>query len=389
MESTPKESKNALKGSGLPAVIVTLLACALWVSVGSTLAAPSDDFLSFYTGATLAWQGRFDEIHDPALQLELEKKQFPDLALFRPYIRTSWTAFWLSPMSLLPVDSAFRAWIGWHILLLVLSCIWAVWRFGWDALFFVCLNYPVGSGIIHGQDATGMLILAVAGYALAEKGRDFWAGSVLGLGLVKFHLWTVFLPAMLLHRRSKMALGYLATAVFMATTCLVLGGPAGIVAYVRLLLRDDIKMLSPGPHTMMNVQAIQSNFDLGSPWISVPVMLIMCCIVFVGLRNAPLWKWFTVASGGSLVLAPHIYSYDATLFVLPLWLIFFHARRPVTRMLAALFSTPLPYFASVGGMPWTAVPACILLLVVIAVAFERNSEDPAPAAEPEAAAAPA
>ena len=58
-------------------------------------------------------------------------------------------------------------------------------------------------------------------------------------------------------------------------------------------------------------------------------------------------------------------------------------------MLAALFSAPLPYFASVGGMPWTAVPACILLLVVIAVAFERNSEDPAPAAEPEAAAAPA
>ena len=50
---------------------------------------------------------------------------------------------------------------------------------------------------------------------------------------------------------------------------------------------------------MMNVPAIQSNFDLGSPWISVPVILIMCCIVFVGLRNAPLWKWFTVASGYS------------------------------------------------------------------------------------------
>lgn len=388
MESTPKESKKALKRSGLPAVIVTLLACALWVSVGWPLAEPKGDFVSFYTGATLAWQGRYDVIHDPVLQRELETKRFPDMEMFRPYIRPSWSAFWMSPMSLLSVDSAFLAWIVWHVLLLALCCVWAVRKFGWDALFFVCLNYPVGSGIVHGQDATWMLTLAVGCYALAEKGRDFWAGSVLGLGLVKPHLWMVFLPAMLLHRKSKMALGSLATAVVIGATCLALGGHAGIVAYLRLLLGNQVQA-PPGPHTMMNVQAIQSNFDLGSPWISVPVMLIMCCIVFVGLRNAPLWKWFTVASGGSLVLAPHIYSYDATLFVLPLWLIFFHARRPVTRMLAALFSTPLPYFASVGGMPWTAVPACILLLVVIAVAFERNSENPAPAAEPEAAAAPA
>ena len=47
MESTPKESKKALQRSGLPAVIVTLLACALWVVVGSPLAEPEQDFLSF------------------------------------------------------------------------------------------------------------------------------------------------------------------------------------------------------------------------------------------------------------------------------------------------------------------------------------------------------
>ena len=89
-----------------------------------------------------------------------------------------------------------------------------------------------------------------------------------------------------------------ATAVVIGATCLALGGHAGIVAYLRLLLGNQVQA-PPGPHTMMNVPAIQSNFDLGSPWISVPVILIMCCIVFVGLRNAPLWKWFTVASGYS------------------------------------------------------------------------------------------
>ena len=110
-------------------------------------------------------------------------------------------------------------------LLLVLVCIWAVRRFGWDALFFVCLNYPVGLGIVNCQDSAWMLVLLIIGFTLAEKGRDFWSGAVLGLGLIKFHLWLVYLPAMLVCRRSKMALGYLATAFLMAAACLILGGP--------------------------------------------------------------------------------------------------------------------------------------------------------------------
>ena len=69
----------------------------------------------------------------------------------------------------------------WHFLLLVLVCIWAVRRFGWDALFVR---------------------------------RD--------------HVYA---------------------------------------AYSRLLLRDDIRMLSPGRGTMLNVHAIASNVGLDSLWI--------------------------------------------------------------------------------------------------------------------------
>ena len=348
-----------------------------------------DDFLSFYVGATLAWQNRFHEIHDPGVQLEAATEQIPRLKEFRPFIRTSLSAFLVSPISLLPLKFAYRVWMGWHFMLLVLSCIWAVRRFGWDALFFVCLNYSAGSGIVNGQDSTWMLIIAIAGFTLAEKGRDFWSGSVLGLGLVKFHLGLLFLPAMLLCRRSKMALGYLATAFLIAAGCLVLGGPAGIAAYIRLLLRDDIRMLSPGRQTMLNVHAITSNVGLDSPWISVLLALIISGVVFLGLRNAPLWKWFTIASGGSLLVAPHVYPYDGTMFILPLWLILSQSKLRVTRPLAAVFSSPLPFFAFLGGVPWTALPACLLLLIVIFLVFEREPADSEPAARPEASAEPA
>ena len=223
----PTESRKASLQSRLSALIVTLLACQLWVTVGMGISLPEHDFLSFYTGATLAWRGQFYEIHDPAVQLGVAKEQVPELNELRPYIRTNLYAFLISPISLLPLGTAYLLWTGWHFLLLVVACIWAVRHFGWDALFFVCLNYPVGSGMLAAQDATWMLTVAIAGFTLAEKDRDFWSGSVLGLGLVKFHLWLFLLPAMLLCKRTRMALGYLSTAALMAAACLMLGGPPG------------------------------------------------------------------------------------------------------------------------------------------------------------------
>ena len=124
--------------------------------------------------------------------------------------------------------------------------------------------------------------------------------------------------------------------------------------------------------------------------LSSSMVLLISGIVFRGLRNAPLWKWFAIASGGSLLVAPHVYPYDGTLFVLPLWLILFHSKLRVARPLAAVFSTPLPFFTFVGGEPWTALPACLLLLIVISLAFEREPpEDSEPVARPEASAGPA
>ena len=349
----PTELRKASLQSRLSALIVTLLACQLWVTVGMGIALPEHDFLSFYTGATLAWRGQFYEIHDPAVQLGVAKEQVPELNELRPYIRTNLYAFLISPISLLPLDTAYLLWIGWHFLLLVVACIWAVRHFGWDALFFVCLNYPVGSGMLAAQDATWMLTVAIAGFTLAEKDRDFWSGAVLGLGLVKFHLWLFLLPAMLLCKRTRMALGYLSTAALMAAACLMLGGPPGITAHIRLLLSDDIRMLSPGKHTMLNVYAITSNFGLDSAWISVPLVLIVSWIAFLGVKNAPLWKWFAVASGGSLLVAPHVYPYDGTMFMLPLWLILYRSKLRVTRALAAVFSAPLVFwlFRVFSGCP--------------------------------------
>ena len=53
----------------------------------------------------------------------------------------------------------------------------AVRRFGWDALIFSVMYFPGAEGIIHGQDAVVMLVIGIAGYVLAHRGRNFWAVS--------------------------------------------------------------------------------------------------------------------------------------------------------------------------------------------------------------------
>ena len=108
---------------------------------------------------------------------------------------------------------------------------------------------------------------------------------------------------------------------------------------------------------------------------SLPLVLIVCWIVFLGVRNAPLWKWFAITSGGSLLIAPHVYAYDGTMFMLPLWLILFQSGLRIARPLAAVFSAPLPFFAFLGPPPWSAIPAGLLHVIVIALVFEQEPVD--------------
>ena len=46
-------------------------------------------------------------------------------------------------------------------------------------------------------------------------------------------------------------------------------------------------------------------------------------LVCIACWRAPLWRWVAAASTGSLLVAPHIYGYDAGLLLASLWLAIF------------------------------------------------------------------
>jgi hypothetical protein len=142
------------------------LAIVLWASLGSCLTdqARRSDFLNIYTGASLALNGRFEQLHDYSVQSEVSRSLMPGVAPVFPFVRPSFYAAAISPLALLPFSLAFWVWIGVQTTLLLACWLWA-WRvFGPDSLVLASLFLPTALAIPSGQDCVLMLAIGCAAW---------------------------------------------------------------------------------------------------------------------------------------------------------------------------------------------------------------------------------
>lgn len=352
-------------------VLVVVLASA-WIFLGLMVrsAALHHDFLNLYTGASLARDGQFAQLHSETVQLARERAIMPETTVLVPFVRPGFYAAVLAPLALFDYHTAFLIWtiLQWSILA---ACWWWGWkRFGPDALLWGALSLPAGLGIAHGQDAPVLLAIVIAGYSLAERGEDGWAGVVWSLALMKFNLVLGLPLAMLATRRWRMLGGFASGGALLGLISLALGGFQDARYYLAMLTDKGLERLSPTPEFMINVQAIAIN--IGAPAVPFFAMAatIVVILLMVAIHDAPLWRWFSSALIAGMVVAPHTYGYDATALLLVLWLVLFEAREPRTRIVAAVFATPLVPLATLAGTPWAATTAVVLLLLLAALAAE-------------------
>jgi hypothetical protein len=135
---------------------------AMWIALGSLIlpSARSHDFLNIYTGASLAREGHFADLHDPDVQLARERRIFPQLPSLVPFVRPAFYAALLMPLALLPYGTAFVVWIAAQSLLLLACWAWSWRRFGPDALVFAALFL---SDLAMARGTAGRAPLAHAG----------------------------------------------------------------------------------------------------------------------------------------------------------------------------------------------------------------------------------
>ena len=353
--------------------------CAVWIAFGSRIlpSARTHDFLNLYTGGSLALDGNFAHTHDVDVQLARERRFVPQTDALRPFVRPPFYALMLAPIALLPHPVAFNVWILIQSALLIGCWIWAWRRFGADALVFAALSLPAPLGIASGQDCVQLLVLFIIAYELTSRGKLAAGGAALALMLIKFHLILLWPVALLITRRWRMLAGFCAVAAAEGMLCLALGGMEGVRTYVALLQNKNLDYLSPSKELMINFQGLTENLGISSTTGAAAVMALIFILFVAAVRSAPLWRLFAATATASLLIAPHVYAYDATLLLLPLWLTIFESRWPPSRITATLLCTPIPFGFALAGKPWAIVSSASLLVFLLWLALEgfRSVQD--------------
>jgi|SRR5579862_518365 len=305
--------------------------------------AMTHDFLNLYTGASFARDGRIADLYNPETVLAREQEFVKGLARVTVFSRPPWYALILAPMSMLPYGAgAFGLWVFLQMSLLGLSWVWAVRRFGRDVIRYTCLYLPPMTGIAYGQDCLVPLCILIAGYIVANKKRDFVSGLVLGMGLFKFHLFCLWPPILAVNKRWKMLSGMAAAVVLEFLLSLSLSGTSGLQAYVRFLLKGS-SALHPEPRKVVSLWGILANLGFGQGAVALLCVIAVVAITLLQSRCLSTEQVFIIATIGSLAIAPHIYLYDATILLLPIWLLIFTSNDQKASTGAELFAKPYAF----------------------------------------------
>lgn len=356
---------------------LVLVAAGMWIAFGSLVleSARRHDFLNLYTGAKLALDGRFAEMHLPEVQLEQERRYVPDVKPLVPFVRPHFYALFLAPMALLDYGVAFQLWLAFQTAVLLACWRWGLRNFGPDSLVLSALFLPTALGIAHGQDCALMLAVSIAAYSFAREDRPLTAGLVLSLGFAKFHLFLLWPVSLLVSKRWRMLGGLAAGAAAEALVSLALGGFAGAGRYLALLRKKDLERLSPSPENMVNTQGIAANLFHESALAAVVLTAVALVLWFIAIRKSTLESWWSATALTGLLIVPHVYGYDAGLLLLPVWLMAFRATAKPVRIAATLASTPIPYLMNLADKPWGVASSLTLLGFLGALAASPRGKE--------------
>jgi hypothetical protein len=269
--------------------------------------------------------------------------------------------------------------------------IWGAVR-KWAVLAAVT-SVPVIENIASSQKGAVLLLVLTATFLLLRRGQRFAAGVAFGFQVFKPHLAIVIPAAMLLKGKWRFVAGTLASMLALAGLSLVVGrGPSadylrfltGVTEYVgaqpAYLHREHciygfFTLLAGGPTTTARIATVAT----------FTVTLWLLARLLAGPLDTAAPRFLAQFSGlvlATVLLSPHILTYDLTMLLLPLWLtavLLFGGFFPPRRRRAAFWVLVALYVAA-GVSPLVAqrtriqlsTPIMVALLALLSAAGERS-----------------
>ena len=328
-----------------------LLRMLIFAGLPRDLSVCTTDFAALYAGGKLA--GSL-EMYSPAAIFAAEEAANGCHIENLIFIRPPYYALLMAPLAHLPFLTAL--WIWRLVGLAALGVFLWLWPGDRLAAAAGCTWFlPVAANLTVGQDVAIVLALVAGAYRCWKSDRPVWAGILLGLCAIKFHLF-LLLPALLWHRRWwRTATAGAAVCVAWLAASYAAYGPGWLPRYLAAL--GDARM-NPHPRNLANLAGL---FHYHGAWIAAAVVVAAVC--WYAIARGTLETAVAVMLAGGVLITPHTTISDGVLF-LPLLLLACEQR--LLRVLAIFALSPLYAFLPSGVLQivmlallgWAAAAAC-------------------------------
>ena len=205
------------------------------------------DFSHFYTAGQILHRGQGRQLYDSAVQTEVQR-EFSHAAVVRnrafPYLRAPFQALMFVPLTYLSYVRAYQVWILLCGILVAVAAHFLRTRipelqtYSWWVYYPAYFAFlPIAYGFALGQDCALMLLLVVLFVVALREGKDFGAGCLLGLALIKFQLILPLVLILLLKKQFRVLAGFSVVASVLVAISAWIVGWDGLIAYPGYLQR--------------------------------------------------------------------------------------------------------------------------------------------------------
>ena len=199
-----------------------------------------NDLTLVYIGARIGLEHGWSHVYSLDLQHQLFSQLRPGVGFGdgERFLSPPPVAWLIAPLTLVGPAAAFFIWLTLSLAALVVAWwlgapgtgptryLWLLGAIGW---------YPVLYSLSLGQPSMLVLLVVIACWRLAESGRPYVAGAVLGLSVLKPQL-TIAVPfVLLLSGRWRITAAWAVTSGLLAIASLLLIGTQGVSDYLSLL----------------------------------------------------------------------------------------------------------------------------------------------------------
>lgn len=385
------------------------------------------DFRQLYTAGFMVRTGHAGELYNYDAQLQFQNKLVSPAQVPLPFIRPAYYALLFVPFSALSYREAYLSFLFCNVILLCIcyrilrpwrSNLAGLWK--WlPALFFVGF-YPVAAAFMQGQDSILLLTLLASAFFCLNRGRNFSAGLLTGLGVFKFQIVIPIVLLFLVWRRWRFSAGFGLSALIAGALSVSLVGLTQSERYMRSLISMNTSL--PARANDLNYPIpIQFMANLHGLVVGISGNHVPAFWVHIGAicLSATVWLWvaattprrilsadlFPIAIAAGVVVSYYLFLYDLSIMLIPMALLLNRQmqsgyRHGLSEQLAGwvvfiAFVSPLFDLFVPRYRYLISLPVCALLLVLVwrcrhaavnssSEGFKDMSSEIAPLTSPEA-----